>query len=72
MPATKKKNESLTGTPNTKTKQKLFWVIEEAGQYVEVTEQDIVTEPQKFLGKEIYEKPVNQYELIISLKKKSN
>ncbi|MFA5498034.1 MAG: hypothetical protein WCX83_05885 [Candidatus Cloacimonas sp.] len=51
-------------------KQKAFWILDNEGKVVEVIEQDIIDSPQDFLDKEIWDKPPNQYELVITLKRK--
>lgn len=50
---------------------KLYWVIVEDNKFLEVAESEIIDNPQKFLGREIYDKPPVEYELVVALRKKS-
>jgi len=62
-----------TTKSNTKTetvKQKLYWVITE-NTFEEVTESELINNPVPYLGKVIFEKPKDQFELIVTLKKKA-
>jgi hypothetical protein len=51
-------------------KQKLYWVITDENQYVEVTESDIINNPAEYIGKDMFEKPKDQYEVVVVIKKK--
>lgn len=51
------------------TSETKFWIIKEDKTLMEVTEKEIINNPQKYIGKEIWEKPPFKYELVISLKK---
>jgi hypothetical protein len=51
-------------------KEKQYWVITE-NTFEEVGESELINNPVNYLGKVIYEKPKDQYELIVSLKKKA-
>lgn len=55
---------------NKKKKIKEYWVIGDEGTIEEVTEQEILDNPQQFFGKEIWDKPPNEYEIVIALKRK--
>jgi|GEM_PF-856131 len=49
--------------------EKLFWVITD-NNYEEVTESELINNPVPYLGKQIHEKPRDEFELIVTLKKK--
>jgi hypothetical protein len=49
--------------------EKKYWIIKEDKTISEVAEKEIINNPQKFIGKEIWERPPFKYELVISLKK---
>jgi len=55
---------------STTSKEKLYWVITEENQYVEVTESEIINNPAQYFGKEMFEKPRDQYEVVVTIKKK--
>ncbi len=54
----------------TLVKGKLFWVITD-NTFEEVTEHELISNPANYLNKTIFEKPKDQFELIVSLKKKT-
>ncbi len=60
-----------TVTPTPKKKEKCYWVVLEANNYKEVTESELINNPQEYLGKQIWEKPPFEFELVVSLRKKS-
>ncbi len=62
--ATTPKNNS------SKPKEKLFWVITETS-FEEVTESELINNPVNYLGKVIHEKPKEDFELVVTLKKKT-
>lgn len=49
--------------------EKSYWVIVGDQQFKEVTESELMENPREYLDKEIWDKPPNQYEIVISLKK---
>ncbi len=51
-------------------KEKMYWVIEEENRFREVSEKELMENPIEFLNKQIWDCPPNEYELVISLKKK--
>ncbi len=63
--ATKK---TIKDTDTRKVKQ--YWVLDEEDRVIEVEEQEIKDNPKEYLNKEIWDKPPNQYELVITLKRK--
>ncbi|MDX9977558.1 MAG: hypothetical protein RBS16_05925 [Candidatus Cloacimonadales bacterium] len=65
-----KKTGKTAGKPQQKI-EKLFWVITE-GNFVEVTESELLNNPIPYLDKLIVEKPRGEFELIVTLKKKSS
>lgn len=63
--ATKKK---ITDTDTKKAKQ--YWIIDDESKIQEVTEDEIINNPKEYLSREIWDKPPNQYEIVITLKRK--
>lgn len=63
--ATKKK---ITDTDNSKIKH--YWVLDEDRKVIEVSEEEIINNPKQYLSQEIWDKPPNQYEIVITLKRK--
>ena len=58
-------------TSNTdKKKVKEYWIIDDENRVEEVTEEEILGDPQKFFNKNIWDKPPNQYEIVVALKRK--
>lgn len=55
---------------SSKPKEKMYWVIFE-NTFEEVTESELINNPVNYLGKVIVEKPKEQFELVVSLKKKA-
>ena len=59
-------------TPTTDiTKEREYWVITDENQYVEVKESEIINNPADYFGKPMYEKPKDQYEVVVAIKKKT-
>jgi hypothetical protein len=56
-------------TKPVKPKELTFWVVSEDNQFVEVTEKEVMKNPQEYLGKQIWQKPPFKYEVVITLKK---
>ncbi|MCF7859061.1 MAG: hypothetical protein K9N07_07040 [Candidatus Cloacimonetes bacterium] len=52
-----------------KSIEKTFWVVSKDNQIEEVTEKELMTNPEKYLKKEIWQKPPYHYELVVSLKR---
>lgn len=52
-----------------KTDEKIFFVISKDNQLEEVPEKEIMNNPQKYLKKQIWQKPPYHYELVVSLKR---
>ena len=48
---------------------KKFWIIDEEKKLTEVSEKQIMNNPQNFIGKDIWQKPPFKYEIVITLKK---
>ena len=57
--------------PKSVTKEKLYWIITEGNTFVEVTETEIKTNPAQYIGKPMFEKPKDEYEIMVVIKKKS-
>ncbi len=62
--------------PKEKTKQtkneKIYWILDENKKVTEVKESEIISNPQKYLKNEIWDKPPFKYEIVIALKKVKN
>lgn len=64
------KGEIMAAGKTTAAKtEKKFWVIYPDKTYQEVTEKEIINNPQEYVDKEIWDKPPFKYEVVISLKK---
>jgi len=61
---------ATTKTDSTAKKVKHYWTIDDEGKVEEVSEQDIIDNPQEYFEKEIWDKPPYQYEIVIALKRK--
>ena len=59
----------LMATKSAKPKELTFWVVNEDNQYEEVTEKEVMKNPQNYLGKQIWQKPPFKYEVVITLKR---
>ncbi len=64
MPTKKKIND----TDSKKTKS--YWILDEERKVVEVSEEEIINNPKDYFSREIWDKPPNQYEIVITLKRK--
>ncbi len=51
-------------------KEKVYWVVEDDNRFTEVKESELMNNPVAYLDKKIWDRPPNEYELVISLKKK--
>ncbi len=52
-----------------KTKENTFWVVTGENQYEEVTEKEVMKNPQNYIDKQIWQKPPFRYEVVITLKR---
>ncbi|MCL2064024.1 MAG: hypothetical protein FWG98_06590 [Candidatus Cloacimonetes bacterium] len=68
MPVSKQTIPTTTKT----TKEKIYWIVAEENKVLEVTESEIINNPAQYIGKPMYEKPKDQYEIIVTIKKKAN
>lgn len=59
----------LMPTKTSKPKEPTFWIVNADNQLSEVTESEIMQNPQNYLDKQIWQKPPFKYEVIITLKK---
>jgi len=50
-------------------KQNKFWILDDQNAVQEVTEKEIMKNPQNFLNKQIWQKPPFKYDLVITLKR---
>jgi hypothetical protein len=66
MPKAKTVTVETKSTP----KEKLYWIITEENNFVEVTETEIKNDPVNYIGKPMFEKPKDEYEIIVTIKKK--
>jgi hypothetical protein len=59
----------LMATKKTSKKEKRFWVLNDDKTFTEVSEKELLDNPQEYLDKQIWEKPPYRYEVVISLKR---
>ena len=52
-----------------KSNEKIYWVVDENKKLTEVKESDIINNPQRYAGKQIWDRPPYKYEVIVALKK---
>jgi hypothetical protein len=52
-------------------KEKLYWIVTEENNFVEVTESEIKNNPVNYIGKPMFEKPKDEYEILVTIKKKT-
>ncbi|MCL1827773.1 MAG: hypothetical protein FWG20_07045, partial [Candidatus Cloacimonetes bacterium] len=58
MPASKVANTTKIPEKKKETSnEKIYWIITDENQYVEVTESEITSNPAEYIGKEMFEKP---------------
>ena len=70
MPATKKMNHPLGEKKKDPKKEKLYWIITDENQYLEVSQQEIMDNPAEYIGKQLFEKPKDEFEILVMIKKK--
>lgn len=61
--------ELMATTKKPQTKPQTYWIISEDNSVHEVSEKEIMNNPQDFLDKQIWQKPPFKYELVIALKR---
>lgn len=49
--------------------EKKFWIVTGENQFVEVTESEVMKNPQKYIKKPIWQKPPFKYEVVVTLKR---
>jgi hypothetical protein len=59
----------IMATKKTSKKEKRFWILNKDKTFTEVSEKEVLDNPQEYLDKEIWEKPPYRYEVVISLKR---
>lgn len=67
------KGEMMAVKKNDTEKKKTikeYWIINEDNRVEEVSEKEILNNPQNYLDKQIWDKPPNQYEIVVALKRK--
>ena len=69
--ATQTKIPESKPTSKPDSKEKIYWIISEDNQFAEVTETEIISNPAEYIGKPMYEKPKDQYEIVVIIKKKN-
>ena len=52
-----------------KENEKTFWIVKDDKTVTEVSESEVIKNPQKYIDKEIWEKPPYKYQVVISLKR---
>jgi hypothetical protein len=67
MPTTKKD----TTPKQSVTKEKTYWIISEGNVVLEVPESEVRNNPAEYIGKPMFEKPKDEYEVIVTIKKKA-
>ena len=67
MPISKQTNPA----PTKSTKEKIYWIFVGENQVNEVTETEIINNPAQYIGKPMFEKPKDQYEIIVTIRKKT-
>jgi hypothetical protein len=59
-------------THSKSAKEKVYWIITGENEFTEVTESEIISNPAEYLGKPMFEKPRDQYEVVVTIKKKTS
>ncbi|MDO9577057.1 MAG: hypothetical protein Q7J16_04160 [Candidatus Cloacimonadales bacterium] len=59
----------LMATKTEKPKETTFWVVMGENQFEEVTESEIMKNPQNYLDKQIWQKPPFKFEVVVTLRK---
>eukprot|EP01156_Anaeramoeba_ignava_P005940 Anaeramoba_ignava/a347366_8.p2 GENE.a347366_8~~a347366_8.p2 ORF type:complete len:127 (+),score=23.69 a347366_8:970-1350(+) len=49
--------------------EKKYWVVTEENHFVELTEKEILENPLDYIGKQVFDRPPAQYEIVVALKK---
>jgi len=69
MPTDKKHTPPVvTSKPGAPEKE--YWIITGDGSFLSATESEIIANPAEYLNKPMYEKPKDQYEVVVAIKKK--
>ncbi len=61
--------EIMTAEKTKPKELKKFWIVDEGKKVTEVTERQIMNNPQNYIGKEIWQKPPFKFEILITLKR---
>ena len=56
--------------PTNQSKEKIYWIISGDNQYTEVTESEIINNPADYIGKPMFEKPKDQFEIVVTIRRK--
>ncbi len=64
-----KKDITPKETKKKVVQEKKFWIITGENEFKEVSEKEITENPMDYFKKQIWDKPPNQYEIVVSLKK---
>jgi len=68
MPTDKK--STVVAPPKSSAPEKEYWIVLSEGNFVVATESEIIANPAEYLNKPMYEKPKDQYEVVVCIKKK--
>ncbi len=68
-PEYKLKGELMPAKKIAEPKEKKFWIVGSDKKITEVSEKEIMDNPQEYLKKKIWDKPTYKYEVIITLKR---
>lgn len=61
--------ELMAAEKTKKPKEQTFWVVTGENQYEEVLESEVMNNPQKYIDKQIWQKPPFRYEVVVTLKR---
>ncbi len=61
--------ELMATTKKPQAQGNKYWIISEENTVVEVSEKEIMENPQEYIDKQIWQRPPYKFELVISLKK---
>ncbi len=49
--------------------EKKFWIVTGENQFEEITEKEIMKNPQKYIKKQLWQKPPFKFEIVVTLKR---
>jgi len=59
----------LIPSKTNKPKETTFWVVTGENEFTEVTESEVMKNPQNYIDKQIWQKPPYKYEVVVTLKR---